>query len=152
MSASGQRPFSRFGSSALEHPWSAAWLLATLGFAVFFLALDPAFNVPDDPFIMFVLDGFFHGEPDYHTIYVSTLLTQAVREGGNTRALPFAAAVAEFGMLLRDTEADVSRWTALEEQLEALPAAAAGGAADRQQFRDLVDLAAGLRRLTSKGR
>jgi hypothetical protein len=116
-SASGG-PWARLGASALERPWSAAWLLATLGFAVFFLALDPAFNVPDDPFIMFVLDGFFHGEPDYHTIYVSTLLTRGLAQlyallpdvswyGVSVYGLHFAAVVVWLSLFLRHPRSPV---------------------------------------------
>jgi hypothetical protein len=107
-----------FGSSALEHPWSAAWLLTTLGFAVFFLALDPVFDVPDDPFIMFVLDGFFYGEPDYHTIYISTLLTRGLAQlyawlpdlswyGVTVYGLHFAAVVVWLSLFLRQRRAPV---------------------------------------------
>jgi Ca-activated chloride channel family protein len=85
---------------------------------------------------------------------VSTLLTQAVRADTDARgdrraaanALPFAAAVAEFGLLLRDPEVDVARWTRLAEQVKALPVSGED-AADRQGLVDLVELAAGLRKL-----
>jgi len=79
---------------------------------------------------------------------VSTLLAQAVGEGGRIRALPFAAAVAEFGMLLRDADADLTRWTSLSDRLKALPAVV-DEAADRQGLAELVDLAEGLRRLSA---
>jgi Ca-activated chloride channel family protein len=77
---------------------------------------------------------------------VSALLAQPVRDDGEARALPFAAAVAEFGLLLRDAEPNVDRWTRLADRLRALPVGA-GGAADRQGLLDLVELAASLRSL-----
>jgi hypothetical protein len=67
-------------SWARRSPWSAAWLAATLAFAAFFATLHPIFQVPDDPYIMFTMDGYFHGEPDYHTIYMSTLLTRVLAQ------------------------------------------------------------------------
>jgi Ca-activated chloride channel family protein len=76
----------------------------------------------------------------------SSLMTQPVRAGGATRHLPFAAAVAEFGMLLRNPDASASRWTRLLGRLNSIDAPAYG-AADRQGFRELVELAAGLKRL-----
>jgi hypothetical protein len=63
-----------------EHPWWAAWIAATLFFGVFLATLDPIFDVPDDAFIMFVLDGFFYGEPGHHTTFVSTLLTRGLAQ------------------------------------------------------------------------
>jgi Ca-activated chloride channel family protein len=78
---------------------------------------------------------------------VSALLTQPVRAGGAVRNLPFAAAVAEFGLLLRETESDPAAWTRLTTQIKTLPVATAE-AADRQNLAALVDLAAGLRKLT----
>jgi len=81
---------------------------------------------------------------------VSSLMSRAVRdEDTAVRALPFAAAVAEFGLLLRDAEAPVSRWTALRDRLAGLPVVAEE-AGDRQQFRELVGLAAGLHKLRSR--
>ncbi|HET9371804.1 MAG TPA: von Willebrand factor type A domain-containing protein [Vicinamibacterales bacterium] len=78
---------------------------------------------------------------------VSSLMTQPVRGNGNAvRALPFASAVAEFGMLLRDTKASAERWTALGQRLRSLPVAV-DDAADRQGFVEMVELAAGLRRI-----
>jgi hypothetical protein len=49
-------------------------------FAFFFAAFDPSFDVPDDAFIMFTLDGFFYGAPDYRTVFMSTLLTRGLAE------------------------------------------------------------------------
>jgi Ca-activated chloride channel family protein len=96
------------------------------------------------------------GSPDLLTVKVrykapdadvSSLMTQPVRANGNTvRALPFASAVAEFGMLLRDTKAPAERWTALGQRLRSLPVVV-DDAADRQGFMEMVELAAGLRRI-----
>jgi Ca-activated chloride channel family protein len=74
----------------------------------------------------------------------SELMARPVRAAGaRASTLPFASAVAEFGLLLRSPEADRSRWTALVARLRGMPA---GGvdAGDRQQFAELVELAAGL--------
>ena len=74
-------------------------------------------------------------------------MTQPVRANGNAvRALPFASAVAEFGMLLRDAKASPERWTALGQRLRSLPVVV-DDAADRQGFVEMVELAAGLRRI-----
>jgi Ca-activated chloride channel family protein len=74
----------------------------------------------------------------------SELISTVVRTGDSrARFLPFASAVAEFGLLLRDEPRDRARWTAL---LERVDDAAAG---ERAAFRELVELAmgiAGLRR------
>jgi len=77
---------------------------------------------------------------------ISALMTEAVGAEAAIHALPFAAAVAEFGMLLRDRDAAIERWDALTERLEAMPATV-NDAADHQRFRELVELAAGLARL-----
>ena len=76
----------------------------------------------------------------------SSLITQAVRAGGSTRDLPFAAAVAEFGMLLRTPEAPADRWARLSRSLRSMEIPIED-AADRQGFRELVELAAGLKKL-----
>jgi Ca-activated chloride channel family protein len=76
----------------------------------------------------------------------SSLITQPVRAGGSTRDLPFAAAVAEFGMLLRTPEAPADRWTRLSRSLKSMDIPIED-AADRQGFRELVELAAGLKKL-----
>jgi Ca-activated chloride channel family protein len=71
----------------------------------------------------------------------------AVRTGtANARVLPFAAAVAEFGMLLRDDKASAARWTDLVGRIKTLPWPAEG-AADREALADLVGLAAGLKKI-----
>ena len=76
----------------------------------------------------------------------SALITQPVRAGGSTRDLPFAAAVAEFGMLLRTPEAPADRWARLTRQLKSMDVPIED-AADVQGFRELVELAAGLKKL-----
>jgi len=74
----------------------------------------------------------------------SELMTRPVRAaGGTASALPFACAVAEFGLLLRDPGAARPRWTALVDRLGRMPASSID-AGDRQQFAELVELAAGL--------
>ena len=76
----------------------------------------------------------------------SALMTHPVRVGGESHVLPFAAAVAEFGMLLRAPEASGARWNGLMRRLNAMEIPTED-AADRQGFKELVELAAGLRRL-----
>jgi Ca-activated chloride channel family protein len=76
----------------------------------------------------------------------SSLITQPVRAGGSTRDLPFAAAVAEFGMLLRTPEAPADRWMRLTRNLKSMDVPIED-AADVQGFRELVELAAGLKKL-----
>ena len=79
--------------------------------------------------------------PDART---SELMEQAVRAGGSPTYLPFAAAVAEFGMLLRDDRASQRRWSALSSRLKSI--GFGGSAADRESFGELVDTAAGIKR------
>jgi Ca-activated chloride channel family protein len=76
----------------------------------------------------------------------SSVMEQAVRAGGPARDLPFASAVAEFGLLLRDERAPMARWDDFLRRFNALNLAA-DSAPDRQGFVNLVDVAAGLRRL-----
>ncbi len=76
----------------------------------------------------------------------SQLMSQPVRAGGLAADLPFAAAVAEFGMLLRDDQASANRWSALVRRLQTIESPLQS-AADREAFADLVELAAGLRKL-----
>lgn len=77
---------------------------------------------------------------------VSSLMTQAVTPGARVRELPFAAAVAEFGLLLRDEKTPAARWRSLRARVAALQAPP-GLAAERDGFAELVELAAGLARL-----
>lgn len=77
---------------------------------------------------------------------VSALIERAVRPGGRVRYLPFMAAVAEFGLLLRDNADSVSRWDALSRRIA--EANVSGDlAADKPGFIELVDTAKGLVRL-----
>jgi Ca-activated chloride channel family protein len=76
----------------------------------------------------------------------SDLMEQAVKPGGRASNLPFAAAVAEFGLLLRDDRAPAARWDALTHRVKTITAPTMT-AAEKESFADLVELAAGLRRL-----
>ena len=67
-----------------------------------------------------------------------------MRPGGAAPHLPFAAAVAEFGMLLRDRQAQSPRWSSLSARLRGLTGASSS--ADREAFSELVEAAAGLKR------
>src|SRR5688572_15389231 len=91
-------------------------------------------------------------EPEGET---SALIEEAVRPGGRVRHLPFATAVAEFGLLLRDSvgdpaqriwAADNERWSALSRRLAAAPVGESL-ASDKAAFVELVDTAKGLARL-----
>ena len=85
-------------------------------------------------------------QPDATT---SQLMTRPVSARTNTASpqlLPFAAAVAEFGMLLRDDKAPAARWTNLTSRLKTLTWPAAG-ASDRDALAELVDLAWGLKKI-----
>jgi Ca-activated chloride channel family protein len=78
--------------------------------------------------------------PDAST---SQLMEQVLRPGRAPSHLPFAAAVAEFGMLLRDPQPLTPRWRALSDRLRTI---AGGSAADRESFGELVEAAAGIKR------
>lgn len=84
-------------------------------------------------------------EPEGRT---SRLIERPVGPVAGVRAqhLPFAAAVAEFGQLLRDPRVERGRWDALVRRLERMMVPA-GRAADRTEVLELVTLAAGLSRL-----
>jgi Ca-activated chloride channel family protein len=82
---------------------------------------------------------------------VSNLIEQAVRPGGRAPDLAFAAAAAEFGMLLRDGQAPLDRWQDLTRRLRLMPVSN-DTAAERQALADLVELAAGLRKLGGPSR
>ena len=77
---------------------------------------------------------------------VSALIEETVRPGGRVRHLPFATAVAEFGLLLRDNVGDAERWSALSRRIAAAPVSASL-TSDRADFVELVDTAKGLARL-----
>lgn len=77
---------------------------------------------------------------------VSAVIEETVRPGGRVRHLPFATAVAEFGLLLRDNITDADRWSALSRRLAAAPVSEPL-ASDKAAFVELVDTAKGLARL-----
>jgi hypothetical protein len=77
---------------------------------------------------------------------VSALIEETVRPGGRVRHLPFATAVAEFGLLLRDSVADAERWAALSRRLAAAPVGESL-ASDKAALVELADTAKGLVRL-----
>jgi Ca-activated chloride channel family protein len=81
----------------------------------------------------------------------SDVMEKAVTAGGRAPNLTLAVAAAEFGLLLRDARSPVDRWQDLTRRLKAMDVPA-DAAADRQALSDLVDLAAGLRRLVSSQR
>ena len=76
----------------------------------------------------------------------SSLISQAVRSGGRVQHLPFASAVAEFGLLLRSQSRNESQWAALARRVDALQVPAAM-IADKDGFRELVETARGLARI-----
>jgi Ca-activated chloride channel family protein len=75
----------------------------------------------------------------------SDLIEQPLTPGGAAPHVSFAAAVAEFGMLLRDDRALTERWDSLVRRVRDLGGLAS--AADRESFAELVDTAASLKRL-----
>jgi Ca-activated chloride channel family protein len=75
----------------------------------------------------------------------SRLITRPVRAGARVQHLPFASAVAEFGMLLRDGRGRDDRWAALSRRISRLTPPAAL-AAEVHEFAELVELASGLAR------
>jgi Ca-activated chloride channel family protein len=77
----------------------------------------------------------------------SSLMQQPVRAGGSATHLPFAAVVAEFGLLLRDDKATREQWSTLLQHVRAFKSDKRGMTADQDGFTELVELAAGLRRL-----
>ena len=76
----------------------------------------------------------------------SDLISQVVRPGGRVQHLPFASAVAEFGLLLRDAPRNIERWDALARRVGELNVPASM-ASDKDAFRELVETARGLARL-----
>ncbi len=73
----------------------------------------------------------------------SELMERPVRAGGAVQHVPFAAAVAEFGLLLRDNARNERAWDALLRRVTALEVPRAL-AADKDGFNELVAIAAGL--------
>ena len=76
----------------------------------------------------------------------SSLIAVPVRAGGRVQQLPFAAAVAEFAILLRDAPRSAEQWDMLLRRVNSLEAPSIP-AADRDGFRELVAMAAALARL-----
>ncbi|HEX5069785.1 MAG TPA: von Willebrand factor type A domain-containing protein [Vicinamibacterales bacterium] len=81
--------------------------------------------------------------PDSDT---SELISRPVRAGGPAQYLPMASAVAEFGLLLRDAPRDAQRWDALAWRTNRLTVPN-GGAAELDNFKELVATARGLARI-----
>jgi Ca-activated chloride channel family protein len=77
---------------------------------------------------------------------LSELMEQPIRRNAAAPHVAFAAAVAEFGLLLRDAASPATRWDLLAARVNTMSGAGTD-AADRQSFRDLVELAAGLKRI-----
>ena len=79
---------------------------------------------------------------------VSRLVSHAVRSTGTRgRALPLAAAVAEFGQLLREAAPMADRWTNLLAEVRAFDTGPDGIGNERAGFAEVVELAAGLKRI-----
>jgi Ca-activated chloride channel family protein len=76
----------------------------------------------------------------------SDLITMPVRSGRAVRHLPFAAAVAEFGLLLRSGDYDEARWDRLVRRAEQVEPPPSVSAASGESFRELVAIARGLSR------
>lgn len=76
----------------------------------------------------------------------SSLIVHVARASIDQRHLPFAAAVAEFGMLLRDRDRSSPRWSDLLRRANAAPVPASL-TVDKAGFIELVEIARGLARL-----
>ena len=78
----------------------------------------------------------------------SRLITQALgfARSGTRGYLPFASAVAEFGLLLRSPHVATAKWDALLRRLDGI-AVPATLTSDRDQVRELAALARGLARI-----
>jgi Ca-activated chloride channel family protein len=77
----------------------------------------------------------------------SDLISQPVRQSnGRARFIPFAAAVAEFGLLLRDEPHNAAKWRALVTRLDALDGGP-GTSTERSAFREMVEIAEALARV-----
>ena len=77
----------------------------------------------------------------------SSLMQQAVRSGGKAAHLPFAAMVAEFGLVLRDDKATREQWSTLIRHVRGFKSDTRAMTADQDGFMELVELAAGLKQL-----
>ena len=95
--------------------------------------------------VRYKLPGASTSELMSHPV-TATAQPSAARAGATPSVLPFAAAVAEFGLLLRDDKAAAARWNGLADRIKVLPWPVQGDA-DRQAFAELVDLAAGLKKI-----
>jgi Ca-activated chloride channel family protein len=76
----------------------------------------------------------------------SELLTHRARPSDRAEFLPFASAVAEFGLLLRDSPYDTARWDALSRRLASMTAPE-GVSDDKRGFEEMVSLARAMSRL-----
>jgi Ca-activated chloride channel family protein len=74
----------------------------------------------------------------------SDLITMPVRSGRAVRHLPFASAVAEFGLLLRASHYDAARWDRLLRRAEQAEAPPSVSASSGESFRELVAIARSL--------
>jgi Ca-activated chloride channel family protein len=74
----------------------------------------------------------------------SDLITMPVRSGRSLRHLPFAAAVAEFGLLLRTSNYDEASWDRLLRRAEQVEPPPSVSAASGESFRELVAIARSL--------
>jgi len=76
----------------------------------------------------------------------SDLITVPVRTTGRVQHLPFASAVAEYGLLLRDAPWNDERWEALSRRVSRLVAPGVP-AQDLEGFKELVEIGRGLARI-----
>jgi Ca-activated chloride channel family protein len=76
----------------------------------------------------------------------SDLMTLPVRSSRAVRHLPFAAAVAEFGLLLRAGSHDAERWDALARRADRIDPPPSVSASSGESFRELVAIARSLAR------
>ena len=76
----------------------------------------------------------------------SELISKAVRIGGPVQFLPLASAVAEFGLLLRDSPRDVQRWDALAYRTNRLTVPNSESA-ELENLREMIATARGLARI-----
>jgi Ca-activated chloride channel family protein len=77
----------------------------------------------------------------------SSLMEHVARVGGTAAHLPFAAVVAEFGLLLRDEKATREQWANLLQHARAFGLERRSITADQEGLVELVELAVGLKKL-----
>ncbi|HYN06631.1 MAG TPA: YfbK domain-containing protein [Vicinamibacterales bacterium] len=82
----------------------------------------------------------------------SSLMQHVARAGGTAAHVPFAAVVAEFGLLLRDDKATREQWANLISHVRTFRSRAGVLGADQDGFVELVELAGGLKRLSKPDR